>query len=93
VASDAALIAITCFRYKATGQRYKAIWKYIRLSGKDIRLPEKGNSNFHGARPVHQIISTIKWIQTRRLSTKNSLSAIRENIFFCQNLATKITKQ
>ena len=26
----------------------------------DIRLPGKGNSNSHGARPVHQIISMIK---------------------------------
>ena len=25
-----------------------------------IRLPGKGSSNFHGARPVHQIISMIK---------------------------------
>ena len=30
----------------------------------DIRLPGKGNSNSHGARPVHQTISTIKWIRT-----------------------------
>ena len=30
--------------------------------------------NCHGARPVHQIISMIKWIRTSRLSTKNSLS-------------------
>jgi len=40
----------------------------------DIRLPGKGNSNSHGARPVHQIISMIKWIRTSRLSIKNSLS-------------------
>jgi hypothetical protein len=40
----------------------------------DIRLPGKGISNFHGARPAHQTISIIKWIQTRRLSMKNSLS-------------------
>jgi len=30
----------------------------------DVRLPGKGNPNSHGARPVHQIISTIKWILT-----------------------------
>jgi hypothetical protein len=37
----------------------------------DIRLPkEKGNSDSHGARPVHQIISMIKWIRTSRLSMK-----------------------
>jgi hypothetical protein len=40
----------------------------------DVRLPEKGNSNSHGARPVHLIISLIKWIRTSRLSIKNFLS-------------------
>ena len=30
----------------------------------DIRLPGKGNSNSHGARPVHLIITMIKWIRT-----------------------------
>ena len=39
----------------------------------DMRLPEKGNSNSHGARPVHQIVSMIKRTRNRRLSTKNSL--------------------
>jgi hypothetical protein len=33
-----------------------------------------GNSDSHGARPVQQIISVIKWIRTSRLSTQNSLS-------------------
>ena len=42
----------------------------------DIRLPGKGNSNSHGARPVHLIITTIKWIRTSRLSIKNSLSLL-----------------
>jgi len=41
----------------------------------DVRLPGKGNSNYHGARPVHPIITMIKWIRTIRLSIKNSLSA------------------
>ena len=40
----------------------------------DVRLPGKGNSNSHGARPVHLIITMIKWIQTSGLSIKNSLS-------------------
>ena len=35
---------------------------------------EKGNSNSHGARPVHLIITMIKWIRTSRLSINNSLS-------------------
>jgi len=40
----------------------------------DVRLPRKGNSNSHGARPVHLIITMRKWIRTSRLSIKNSLS-------------------
>jgi len=40
----------------------------------DIRLPGQGDSNSHGERPVHQIISMIKWIRTSRLSIKNSLA-------------------
>jgi len=39
-----------------------------------IRLPGRGNSNSHSARPVHQISSMLKWIPTRRLSIQNSLS-------------------
>ena len=39
----------------------------------DARLPGKGNSNSHGARPVHLIITMIKWIRTSRLSIQNSL--------------------
>jgi len=46
----------------------------VRLRKVDIRLPGKGNSNSHGARPVHLIISMIKWIRTSRFSIKNSLS-------------------
>jgi len=38
------------------------------------RVPGKGNSNSHGARPVHLIISMIKWIRTSRLSIKQYLS-------------------
>ena len=40
----------------------------------DKRLPGEGNSNSHGARPVHLIIMMLKWIRTSRLSIKNSLS-------------------
>jgi len=40
----------------------------------DVRLPGQGNSNSHGARTVHLIITMIKWIWTSRLSIKNSLS-------------------
>jgi len=40
----------------------------------DVRLPGQGNSNPHGARPVHLIITMIKWIRASRLSMKISLS-------------------
>jgi len=35
--------------------------------------PGKGNPTPHGARPVHPIITMLKWIRTKRLSVKNSL--------------------
>ena len=44
-------------------------------------VPGKGNSNSHGARPVHLIVKMIKWIRTSRLSIKNSLSPPREGVF------------
>ena len=34
---------------------------------RDVRLPGKGNLDSHGARPVHLIITMIKWIRTIRL--------------------------
>ena len=43
----------------------------------DVRLTEKRNSNSHGARPVHQIISTIKRTQTSKFAIRNALSAKR----------------
>ena len=45
------------------------VWQLIRVNERR-RLPGNGNSNSHGARPVH---SMIKWIRTSRLSIKNSL--------------------
>jgi len=39
----------------------------------DVRLPGKGDSNSHGARPVRLIITMIKLIRTSRLSAQNSL--------------------
>jgi len=57
----------------------------VRLGGGHIprtssRQPGKGNSNSHGARPVHQIISKIKLIWTGRLSIKKSLSSGRSTL-------------
>ena len=40
----------------------------------DIRLPGKGNSNSHGAKPVYLIITMMKKIRTSRLSIKKNLS-------------------
>ena len=49
-----------------------------RTGGKvDVRLPGKGNSNTHGAKLVHLIITMIKWIRTSRLSIRNSLSGVQ----------------
>jgi len=56
-----------------TGGR-RACWRFWSEWAVYTRLPGKGNPNSHGARPVHQIISMIKWIRTSRLSIKNSLS-------------------
>ena len=42
----------------------------------DVRLPRKGNSNSHGVRPVHLIITKMKWIRTSRLSIKKSRSVV-----------------
>ena len=50
-------------------RRVREDWKV------DVRLPGKGNSNSHGARPVHQTIAVMKWIRTSRFSIKNSLSS------------------
>ena len=41
-----------------------------------MRLPEKGNLNSHGTRPIQQTISVIKWIRTSRLSKKNTLCLV-----------------
>ena len=52
-------------------------WKGALLhAGAHMFQPGKGNSNFHGARPVHLIITMIKWIRNSRLSMKNSLPTL-----------------
>ena len=52
-----------------------AIWRAAPRKVKS-RLPGKGNSKSHGARPVHLSITMIKWIRTSRLSIENSLSGL-----------------
>ena len=42
----------------------------------DVRLPGKGNSESHGARPVHLIITILMWIRASRLSMMNSLPGV-----------------
>ena len=64
----------TVFRMGAPYERGTYVQGYLSHSRKvDIRLTGKGNSNSHGARPVHLITSMIKWIRTSGLSIKNSL--------------------
>ena len=46
------------------------------------------NSHSHGARPVHLVIATIKWIRTSRLSIKNSLSGCTLASGFVPELVT-----
>ena len=46
-----------------------------------LLLLANGNSNTHGARLVHLIITMIKWIRASRLSIKNSLSDTDAEIF------------
>ena len=40
----------------------------------DVRLPGRRNSDSHGARPVHLIVSMKKWIRTSGLSIIKELS-------------------
>ena len=57
----------------------------------DVRLPGKGNSNSHGARPVHLSITMIKWIRTRRLSTKNCLSPCPKDQEMAKSTLPRVT--
>ena len=57
------------------------------------RLPKKRNSNFHGARPVHLIITMIKWIRTSRLSMKNFLSCLPFGVSQCKPYFIACTSQ
>ena len=56
-------------------QRFCELWDDLHQARKvDVRLPGKGDSNSHSARPFHLIITMIKWIRTSRLSINHSLS-------------------
>jgi len=47
---------------------------HLRPRKVDVRLPGKGNSNSHDARPVYLIITMVKWTRASGLSIKISLS-------------------
>ena len=57
-------------RFLGSGVEHKN--PHLRYEEGRVTLPGKGNSNSHGARPVHLIITMLKWILTSRLSIKNS---------------------
>ena len=59
-------LCLLLVRHRRHKRHLQSQWKV------DVRLPGKGNPNSHGARPVHLIITMIKWIWTSRLSIKNS---------------------
>ena len=59
--------------WSAESEQQELVW-FPCLRKVDVRLPGNGNSNSHGARPAHPIITMIKWIRTGRLSIKNYLS-------------------
>jgi len=56
----------------------------------DARLPGKGNSNSHGARPVHLIITMVKWIRTSWLTIKDSLSFVMSSNIGCPGQPTVV---
>ena len=61
-------------RHAVRASQGRALPRTPSSSKEHTRLPGKGNSNSHGARPVHLITTMIKWIWASRLSIKNSLS-------------------
>ena len=66
---------------------------YDRVRKVDIRQPGKGDSNSHGARQIHQLISKIKWVRTSRLTMENSLYRIgwcAGAIFSAAHLGTQL---
>jgi hypothetical protein len=40
----------------------------------EVRLPGKGYSNSHGARPVHLILTIMKWIRTAKGKPRGRVS-------------------
>ena len=50
------------------------MWVWATPDAQALLGSPNGNSNSHGARPVHLIITMIKWIQSSRLPIKNARS-------------------
>ena len=69
--------------FRVQGSGFRAQGSGSRVQGSGFRVAFKGNSNAHGARPVHQIISMINWIRTSRLSIKNSLYCNQHGLTPC----------
>ena len=59
----------------------------------DARLPGKGNSNSHGARPVHLIITMIKWIRTSRLSISYRVLEVSGERKFVENDRERVGRE
>ena len=74
---EAPLVEIKRFNQRGRSNQIDCARTWGEARTVDIRLPRKGKSNTHCARPVHQIITMIKWSWTSRLSIKNSLEGGR----------------
>ena len=72
-----ARLRVQGFVFRVLGAGFRVSGFEFRVSGFGLRVPREcgqGNSNSHGARPLHQIMTMVEWIRTSRLSIKNSLS-------------------
>jgi len=66
--------------------RWRSLWlRFPRCPRKvDVRLPGKGNSNSHGARPVHLIITMIKWVRKDAMAQMEKLMAQVLSLYYSQ---------
>jgi hypothetical protein len=75
----------TCAQRASTPHRLACREGGLSTMKVDIKLPGKGDSNSHSARPVHQTISMTKWIWTSRLILKSSLSGLPNHWKSCHS--------
>jgi len=52
----------------------RLLHEFVLRREEDVRLPGKGTSHVHSARPVHPIITIIQWIQASGSAIRNRLS-------------------